>query len=200
MREGCLTAYSRQEGVCSDRCYSRSKKDSGSSFFGGEVYVLRCRVKLRTTRTGVCSLQLDVQPGSHRRGKHHFFCSFLRVFLSFETPKQHKTSKLTGQTQSCRTTYKLNSPDDSPQTDQDNTALFRSDFFPGLGWMLPRRVWEELSPNWPDAYWDDWLRDPDRRRGRQFIRPEVCRTYHFGQKVKVLPLSRGCFFYLIRLL
>ncbi|CAM9456335.1 unnamed protein product [Ectocarpus fasciculatus] len=64
----------------------------------------------------------------------------------------------------------------------DNTALFRSDFFPGLGWMLPRRVWDELSADWPEAYWDDWLRDPRRRKGRQFIRPEVCRTYHFGQK------------------
>ncbi|CAN0431060.1 unnamed protein product, partial [Ectocarpus sp. 13 AM-2016] len=34
----------------------------------------------------------------------------------------------------------------------------------------------------PEAYWDDWLRDPRRRKGRQFIRPEVCRTFHFGQK------------------
>ncbi|CAM9916023.1 unnamed protein product, partial [Hapterophycus canaliculatus] len=65
---------------------------------------------------------------------------------------------------------------------QDNEALFRSDFFPGLGWMLPRRVWEELSAEWPEAYWDDWLRSPPRRRERQFIRPEVCRAYHFGQR------------------
>lgn len=77
---------------------------------------------------------------------------------------------------------------------QDNKALFRSDFFPGLGWMLPRRVWEELSPAWPDAYWDDWLRDPQRRRDRQFIRPEVCRTYHFGQKVRL------CFLLFLRLI
>ena len=30
--------------------------------------------------------------------------------------------------------------------------LYRSDFFPGLGWMLLRDVWLELRPNWPVAY------------------------------------------------
>lgn len=30
------------------------------------------------------------------------------------------------------------------------------------------------------CYWDDWLRSPKQRRGRQVIRPEVSRTYHFG--------------------
>ncbi|CAM9621487.1 unnamed protein product [Pylaiella littoralis] len=73
---------------------------------------------------------------------------------------------------------------DNGQADhvKNNEALFRSDFFPGLGWMLPRRLWDELAPEWPEAYWDDWLREPERRKERQFIRPEVCRTYHFGQK------------------
>ena len=46
--------------------------------------------------------------------------------------------------------------------------------------MLTRRVWEELSPKWPSAYWDDWLREPQQRRGRQIIRPEISRTLHFG--------------------
>ena len=27
--------------------------------------------------------------------------------------------------------------------------LHRTDFFPGLGWMLTRAVWQELSPKWP---------------------------------------------------
>ena len=61
--------------------------------------------------------------------------------------------------------------------------MVRTDFFPGLGWMLPRRVWDEVAAAWPQAYWDDWIREPLRRQGRQFIRPEVCRTYHFGRKV-----------------
>ncbi|KAA3463043.1 alpha-1,3-mannosyl-glycoprotein 2-beta-N-acetylglucosaminyltransferase isoform X2 [Gossypium australe] len=34
----------------------------------------------------------------------------------------------------------------------DPYALYRSDFFPGLGWMLTRSVWNELSPKWPKAY------------------------------------------------
>jgi alpha-1,3-mannosyl-glycoprotein beta-1,2-N-acetylglucosaminyltransferase len=33
---------------------------------------------------------------------------------------------------------------------------------------------------WPRAYWDDWLREPKQRQSRQIIRPEVCRTFHFG--------------------
>lgn len=63
----------------------------------------------------------------------------------------------------------------------DPYALYRSDFFPGLGWMLTRSTWSELSPKWPKAYWDDWLRLKDNHKGRQFIRPEVCRTYNFGE-------------------
>ncbi|XP_011088716.1 alpha-1,3-mannosyl-glycoprotein 2-beta-N-acetylglucosaminyltransferase isoform X1 [Sesamum indicum] len=63
----------------------------------------------------------------------------------------------------------------------DPSVLYRSDFFPGLGWMLSRSTWDELSPKWPKAYWDDWLRLKENHRGKQFIRPEVCRTYNFGE-------------------
>lgn len=63
----------------------------------------------------------------------------------------------------------------------DPYALYRSDFFPGLGWMLARSTWDELSPKWPKAYWDDWMRLKENHKGRQFIRPEVCRTYNFGE-------------------
>lgn len=66
----------------------------------------------------------------------------------------------------------------------DPKRLLRSDFFPGLGWMMTRDFWkDELQSRWaPDGYWDDWLRDPKQRKGRQVIRPEVSRTYHFGSK------------------
>ncbi|XP_027356683.1 alpha-1,3-mannosyl-glycoprotein 2-beta-N-acetylglucosaminyltransferase isoform X3 [Abrus precatorius] len=63
----------------------------------------------------------------------------------------------------------------------DPYELYRSDFFPGLGWMLAKSTWDELSPKWPKAYWDDWLRLKENHKGRQFIRPEVCRTYNFGE-------------------
>jgi alpha-1,3-mannosyl-glycoprotein beta-1,2-N-acetylglucosaminyltransferase len=59
--------------------------------------------------------------------------------------------------------------------------IVRSDFFPGLGWMLSRPTYEGLLP-WPRGYWDDWMREPPQRRGREILRPEISRTFHFGQK------------------
>ncbi|KAI6677463.1 hypothetical protein NL676_038259 [Syzygium grande] len=52
----------------------------------------------------------------------------------------------------------------------DPEILHRSDFFPGLGWMLTKSTWNELSPKWPKNH-----------KGQQFIRLEVCRTYNFGE-------------------
>ncbi|KAJ2938201.1 hypothetical protein O0L34_g18540 [Tuta absoluta] len=68
--------------------------------------------------------------------------------------------------------------------------LHRTDFFPGLGWLLRKDSWLELEPKWPTAFWDDWLRDPENTRGRACIRPEVSRTYTFGK----IGVSRGLFF------
>jgi len=63
------------------------------------------------------------------------------------------------------------------------TRLYRTDFFPGLGWMLTRNLWQdELSVKWPAAFWDDWLRAPEQRQGRSCIRPEISRTRTFGKK------------------
>jgi alpha-1,3-mannosyl-glycoprotein beta-1,2-N-acetylglucosaminyltransferase len=63
----------------------------------------------------------------------------------------------------------------------DPTRVLRSDFFPGLGWMMTQTLWKrELESKWPEAYWDDWLREPAQRKGRQVIRPEISRTFHFG--------------------
>lgn len=75
----------------------------------------------------------------------------------------------------------------------DTRRLVRSDFFPGLGWMMSRKVWygregdesypyEGLKHRWPNGFWDDWIREPSVRRGRQVIRPEVSRDFHFGDK------------------
>jgi alpha-1,3-mannosyl-glycoprotein beta-1,2-N-acetylglucosaminyltransferase len=54
--------------------------------------------------------------------------------------------------------------------------LYRTDFFPGLGWMLTRETYEELEPKWPITFWDDWMRRPEQRQDRACIRPEVPRT------------------------
>lgn len=32
----------------------------------------------------------------------------------------------------------------------------------------------------PDNYWDDWLRGPENRKGREILRPEIPRTLHYG--------------------
>lgn len=69
--------------------------------------------------------------------------------------------------------------------------LYRTDFFPGLGWMLQRSVWEEeLKHGWPLAFWDDWLRHWERMRNRTCVRPEVPRTSTAGKK----GVSKGQFF------
>ncbi|KAI3358302.1 hypothetical protein L3Q82_014683 [Scortum barcoo] len=68
--------------------------------------------------------------------------------------------------------------------------LYRTDFFPGLGWMLLREMWDELEVKWPLAFWDDWMRHPEQRKDRSCIRPEISRTITFGRK----GVSLGQFF------
>ncbi|EFC42285.1 N-acetylglucosaminyltransferase I [Naegleria gruberi] len=64
---------------------------------------------------------------------------------------------------------------------QDSPKVYRSDFFPGLGWMMTRKLWEEdFGPKWPLGFWDDWIREGQNRRGRACIRPEISRTFTFG--------------------
>ncbi|XP_013136615.1 PREDICTED: alpha-1,3-mannosyl-glycoprotein 2-beta-N-acetylglucosaminyltransferase [Papilio polytes] len=68
--------------------------------------------------------------------------------------------------------------------------LHRTDFFPGLGWILRKDTWANLEPKWPEAFFDDWLRDPKNTDGRACIRPEISRTYSFGK----VGVSKGLFF------
>lgn len=56
------------------------------------------------------------------------------------------------------------------------TLLHRTDFFPGLGWLLTKTIWNEIKANWPSGFWDDWMRLPEQRRDRACIRPEISRT------------------------
>ncbi|KAL3885503.1 hypothetical protein ACJMK2_025556 [Sinanodonta woodiana] len=73
---------------------------------------------------------------------------------------------------------------------EEPELLHRTDFFPGLGWMLTRELWLELGPKWPETFWDDWMRHPDQRKGRSCIRPEICRTSTFGKQ----GVSKGLFY------
>ncbi|XP_014672853.1 PREDICTED: alpha-1,3-mannosyl-glycoprotein 2-beta-N-acetylglucosaminyltransferase-like [Priapulus caudatus] len=72
----------------------------------------------------------------------------------------------------------------------DPELLHRTDFFPGLGWMLQKSTWLELEPKWPITFWDDWMRHPDQRKGRACIRPEISRTITFGK----IGVSKGQYF------
>ncbi|CAF3193350.1 unnamed protein product [Rotaria socialis] len=59
---------------------------------------------------------------------------------------------------------------------RDSTLLHRTDFFPGLGWLLKKTIWNEIKANWPAGFWDDWMRLPEQRHDRACIRPEISRT------------------------
>jgi len=72
----------------------------------------------------------------------------------------------------------------------DSKALYRTDIFPGLGWMFTQKIWNEFRDNWPLAFWDDWLRESKQRKNRSCIRPEVNRVYTFGSSGS----SEGQFF------
>lgn len=48
----------------------------------------------------------------------------------------------------------------------ESELLHRSDFFPGLGWMLTKDLWLELQSKWPKTFWDDWIRQPEQRKDR----------------------------------
>ncbi|RWS25063.1 alpha-1:3-mannosyl-glycoprotein 2-beta-N-acetylglucosaminyltransferase-like protein [Leptotrombidium deliense] len=72
----------------------------------------------------------------------------------------------------------------------DPTLLHRTDFFPGLGWMLTKDIWLELQTKWPKAFWDDWIRQPAQRKERACIRPEISRTKTFGK----IGVSNGLFY------
>ncbi|XP_003737212.1 alpha-1,3-mannosyl-glycoprotein 2-beta-N-acetylglucosaminyltransferase-like [Galendromus occidentalis] len=72
----------------------------------------------------------------------------------------------------------------------DPCRLWRSEFFPGLGWMTTSAIVRELLAKWPAVFWDDWLRQSTQRKGRNCIRPEVSKTTTFGKE----GVSSGQFF------
>jgi len=89
----------------------------------------------------------------------------------------------------CLSTWNDNGKDD--QIEQNPELVYRTDFFGGLGWMLSKKIWdEEFSSKWPTAFWDDWIRNVEQRKGRQCIHPEVPRTSTFGK----VGVSNGQFF------
>jgi hypothetical protein len=64
----------------------------------------------------------------------------------------------------------------------DEDRLYRTGYFPGLGWMLSSKIWNEvLRARWPSAPttgWDHWIRLSTSVDRRECISPEVPRTRH----------------------
>lgn len=53
-------------------------------------------------------------------------------------------------------------------------AIRRTEFFPGLGWILTRKLYKsELEEKWPHEHWDHWLRSPETHKNRESIYPQV---------------------------
>ena len=64
---------------------------------------------------------------------------------------------------------------------RDSTKLLRTDFFPGLGWLASKKLFnsiffsyflnylDEFKPYWPKDHWDHFLRTPHIRKGREVL-------------------------------
>jgi len=66
----------------------------------------------------------------------------------------------------------------------DESRLTRTDYFPGLGWMIHRSTWTDvLRHEWPPghAYYDDWIRERSSVRIHDCLVPEVSRTHHISR-------------------
>jgi alpha-1,3-mannosyl-glycoprotein beta-1,2-N-acetylglucosaminyltransferase len=64
----------------------------------------------------------------------------------------------------------------------DPRAAYRTEFFPGLGWMMEKSLWNEVRDRWAVAFWDEFMRRPDVRQNRHCIRPEISRSFTFGEE------------------
>jgi len=80
--------------------------------------------------------------------------------------------------------YTASAWNDNGQGDhgRDPEKLKRSEFFPGLGWIMTGKLWNEFREKWPPGYWDDWMREPEQRKGRHCIFPEISRSWTFGEQ------------------
>ena len=63
----------------------------------------------------------------------------------------------------------------------DKYMIQRTEYFPGLGWLLTRKLYkDELEEKWPSSHWDHWLRSASTHKGREIAYPQVPRTFHNG--------------------
>ncbi|XP_053632331.2 protein O-linked-mannose beta-1,2-N-acetylglucosaminyltransferase 1-like [Cherax quadricarinatus] len=64
------------------------------------------------------------------------------------------------------------------------SRLYRVETHAGYGWMLTRKLFNEIYPLWQHPNkthdWDIWLRSTQIRGGRECIVPDVSRSFHSG--------------------
>lgn len=66
---------------------------------------------------------------------------------------------------------------------ENEKMVYKTDFFIGLGWLVSGNIWRhEWRVIWPMNHWDHFLRQPQNRKGRTTVYPEVPRVYHSGYK------------------
>ena len=90
------------------------------------------------------------------------------------------------------TIFVISAWNDNGQNHQvkDKSQLYRTNYFPGLGWFLSRKLWEnELMSKWPRTHWDHWMRDEKQYASRDCVYPEVTRTFHAGIKGTFMDLN-----------
>ena len=102
---------------------------------------------------------------------------FAKDFLSFFT--QTRVIYDTDPTVYCISSWNDNG---FSSLSSDARRLYRTNFFIGLGWMVKRSLYKgEWESQWPYSHWDHWLRDDQRRRGREAVYPSVSRNYNIGK-------------------
>ena len=72
-----------------------------------------------------------------------------------------------------------------PHTAHDPARMQRTDYFPGLGWMITAELWSELRTKWPEAPttgWDHWMRLSSTSKGRECVAAEINRSRHASKR------------------
>ena len=64
--------------------------------------------------------------------------------------------------------------------DLPRNEFFRTSYFPGLGWMLTKEVWEGLSDRFPVDNWDHWMRVATTSERMDCVVPWVSRNTNIG--------------------
>jgi len=63
----------------------------------------------------------------------------------------------------------------------DERRVFRTSYFPGLGWMMSSKLWAEIGSQFPLENWDHWLRQSVVNKGRDTVVCELNRNYNTGR-------------------